>query len=805
MKNHFTVIFILLFASVHSQELLSSISGTVKDDYNNPLAFATVMIEGLKLGVLTDDNGSFLIKNVPQGKHNVVVSFIGYRTLFKTVEITSSKKKITINYKLSESVENLDEVNVNGKSKETEIETKGFAVNAIKTEEASIRNIQTNELLNTTVGVKIRQNGGLGSNVEYSLNGLSGNSVSIFIDGIPISMYGSSFSLNSIPPSMIENIEVYKGVIPGHLADDALGGAINIVMKKGARNNLNASVSYGSFNTLQASINGLYRFDKSGFTVKASGFHNYSDNDYEISGRNIVDKGLGGVETLITAKRFNDAYRSTGGTIQAGYTDVKWADQFFIGVTGSDDYKEVQHGAFVTKIPYKGRFLESDALLANLTYLKKDIFFKGLDVNVTGLFGERNRILNDTTAEAYSWTGNRAIDYKGDEFEYSWGSQQEGGPTLLNINRKVASIRTGISYEINKNHKVFLNHVYSGLDREDSDEMISLLENTFQQTSDIYKNIYSLSYELNAIDDKLKVNLFGKHYRQKVLNTFPRFNSNATEVIDEVYQSNKDYNGYGYAISYLLIKNLNILTSAEKAIRLPNENEVFGDAGENIEPNLTIEPETSNNYNLGFRFGRFNIKNHALTVSTNLFSRKIQNLIGFPGDAQDNQELGETIQYGNFDRETTSKGVEAEISYNFKDNFGFNFNLSKLTLQRKNLQDNIVNSPNVPLFTMNTSLRYSFNNFIQNTARFNLFYNAYFTDEFSYKEEQGTNVAGLEEFLIPTQFIQDFGCSYVFPNKRVSISLDVKNVFDEVAYDNLRVQKPGRAFYLKLNYIINNF
>lgn len=805
MKNHFTVIFILLFASAHSQELLSSISGTVKDDYNNPLAFATVMIEGLKLGVLTDNNGSFHIENVPQGKHNVVVSFIGYRTLFKTVEITSSKKKITVNYKLTESVENLDEVNVNGKSKETEIETKGFAVNAIKTEEASIRNIQTNELLNTTVGVKIRQNGGLGSNVEYSLNGLSGNSVSIFIDGIPISMYGSSFSLNSIPPSMIENIEVYKGVIPGHLADDALGGAINIVMKKGARNNLNASVSYGSFNTLQASINGLYRFDKSGFTVKASGFHNYSDNDYEISGRNIVDKGLGGVETLITAKRFNDAYRSTGGTIQAGYTDVNWADQFFIGVTGSDDYKEVQHGAFVTKIPYKGRFLESDALLANLTYLKKDIFFKGLDVNVTGLFGERNRILNDTTAEAYSWTGNRAIDYKGDEFEYSWGSQQEGGPTLLNINRKVASIRTGISYEINKNHKVFLNHVYSGLDREDSDEMISLLENTFQQTSDIYKNIYSLSYELNAFDDKLKVNLFGKHYRQKVLNTFPRFNSNATEIIDEIYQSNKDYNGYGYAISYLLIKNLNILTSAEKAIRLPNENEVFGDAGENIEPNLTIEPETSNNYNLGFRFGRFNIKNHALTVSTNLFSRKIQNLIGFPGDAQDNQELGETIQYGNFDRETTSKGVEAEISYNFKNNFGFNFNLSKLTLQRKNLQDNIVNSPNVPLFTMNTSLRYSFNNFIQNTARFNLFYNAYFTDEFSYKEEQGTNVAGLEEFLIPTQFIQDFGCSYVFPNKRVSISLDVKNVFDEVAYDNLRVQKPGRAFYLKLNYIINNF
>ena len=800
-----TFLLVNLNTEVFSQQPTNTISGQVITVSGEPLFGATVFIANTSTGSQTDENGNYLIKNIRSGEYVITASYIGLKTISKKVKIERSEKNIKIDFKLSESTEELDEVTVNGKTKETEIETKGFAVNVIETKEASIRNVQTNELLNTTVGVKIRQNGGLGSNVQYSLNGLSGNSVRIFIDGIPISMYGSSFNLNSIPPSMIENIEVYKGVVPGHLADDALGGAINIVMKNGVRSNFNASASYGSFNTVQASLNGLYRFNTSGFTVKASVFHNYSDNDYEISGRNIVDKGLGGVETLITAKRFNDAYRSTGGTIQIGYTDVKWADQFLIGVTGSDDYKEVQHGAFVTKIPYKGRFLESDALLANLTYLKKDLFVKGLDVNVTGLFGERNRIVNDTTGVAYSWTGKRAIDYKGDEYEYSWGAQQEGNPTLLNINRKVASIRSGISYELNKNHKVFLNHVYSGLDRQDSDEMISLLENTFQQTSDIYKNIYSLSYELNTFNNRLKVNLFGKHYRQKVLNTLPKFNSDATEVIDEVYESSKEYNGYGYAVSFSLLKNITLLTSAEKAIRLPNENEVFGDAGDNIEPNLTIKPEISDNFNLGFRLGKFNIQKHGLIISTNLFSRKIQDLIGFPGDAQDNQELGETIQYGNFDRETTSKGIEAEINYSYNNNLGFNFNLSRLSLQRKNLQDNIVNSPNVPLFTMNGSLRYSLNNVIQKQARLNLFYNAYFTDEFSYKEEQGTNVAGLEEFLIPTQLVQDFGCSYIFPNKKFALSLDVKNIFDKVAYDNLRVQKPGRAFYLKLNYTINNF
>jgi outer membrane receptor protein involved in Fe transport len=779
--------------------------GKVKVDNNEPGIDVFVVIKGdhFYKETVTDFNGEFYIKSVPYGTHKIQFHSLNSKPKTTIVQLNSKKKEVNI---FLESIKNqLDEVRITTKTEETKKETQGFAVNIIKTEEASLRNIQTNELLNTTVGVKIRQNGGLGSEVQYSLNGLSGNSVRIFIDGIPMSMYGSSFSLNSIPPSMIKNIEVYKGVVPGHLADDALGGAINIIMKKGIKSNINASASYGSFNTSQISVNGLYRFEESGFTVKASAFNNYSDNDYKISGKTIVDKGLGGVETPITARRFNDAYKSKGGMLQVGFTDVKWADQFYVGITGSDDYKEVQHGAFVTKIPYKGRFLESDALLANLTYQKKNFLIKGLDVNVTGLFGERNRIVNDTTAVAYSWSGDKAINYKGDEYEYSWGSQQEGGPTLLTINRKVASIRTGISYAINSHHKFLFNHAYSGLDREDNDEMVSLLENTFQETSDLYKNIYSLSYELNTFENKLKVNLFGKHYQQKVLNTSPVFNSNGTAVIDNIFDNNKNYNGYGFAASYAILDNIIVLTSSEKAIRLPSENEMFGDAGDNIEQNLSIKPEISNNYNLGFRFGRYNIKNHDFTISTNLFYRNIQNLIGFPSDAQSSQELGETVQYGNFDKETTSKGIEAEINYSYNNNFGFNFNLSRLSLERKNLYNNIVNSPNVPLFTMNSSLRYSFKNFIQKDARLNLFYSAYFTDEFSYKEEQGTNVGGLEAFLIPTQFVQDFGLSYVFPKKDFALSFDVKNIFDQAAYDNQSVQKPGRAFYLKINYTINKF
>ncbi len=794
----------LLFASLGYSQ--NSISGKVVDGSGQPLFGATVVVSNTSRATVTDENGMYILNNIPKGKFGVKASYVGFISKTLEVTISGSNKKSEINFTLSEDVESLNQVTVNGKTDKTKVETQGFAVNIVETKVASLRNVQINELLNTTVGVKIRQNGGLGSNVQYSLNGLSGGSVRIFIDGIPISMYGSSFSLNSIPASMIKNIEVYKGVIPGHLADDALGGAINVVLHKGTKTNLNASVSYGSFNTLQTSINGLYRFEESGFTIKTSLFHNNSDNDYKVWGGQVKDIAQDGSQTPITARRFYDAYESTGGMAQVGFTDVKWADQFLVGFTGSEDYKEIQHGAFMTLHPYKGRFSETDAKLANLTYQKKNLLTEGLDVNVTGLYGERNTIVNDTVAAAYTWSGERLVGFDGNYLDYTWGSQQEGGPTLSNTNRNVASIRTGVSYAINKNHKILANHIYSGLDREDSDEMKSLLENTFKQTSDLYKNIYSLSYDLNAFEEKLKVNVFGKHYHQKVLNTSPIFNDDKTEVIDEVFKSDQDFNGFGFAASYAILPNVVLLTSAEKAIRLPNETEVFGDVAGNVESNLNIKPEISKNYNLGFRFGKFNIQKHDFTIATNLFSRNIEDLIGFASNADRIVESSdELVHYDNFDESTTSKGIEAEINYSYNNNFGFNFNFSRLSLESKNRAGDIVDIPNTPLFTINSGIRYSIKNVLQKESRLNLFYNIYFTDEFSYIMNQGTNVAGLDAFIVPTQVIQDLGLSYTFPKENFVVSFDAKNIFNEAAYDNRSVQKPGRAFYLKLNYTINKF
>ncbi|PKD20713.1 TonB-dependent receptor [Salegentibacter salinarum] len=812
MDINFKISFVLLLFSISISTIYAQqtepksfdITGVIEDQNGDPISEATITASTLKHNYKTqsDSEGFYQLRNLEAG---VLLLEIRKGNFIAHHQIAVNSKNFEHNISINTSGNELGEVHLQAESFKNKMEKKGFALNVVETAEASIRNIQTNELLNTTVGVKIRQNGGLGSRAEYSLNGLSGSAVRIFIDGIPISTFGSSYNLNSIPPSMIERIEVYKGVVPGHLADDALGGAINIVLNKQSSESINASLSYGSFNTFQANVNGLYRFDNSGFTVKASAFHNYSDNDYEVSGRSVVVTGLGGQQTPITARRFNDAYRSTGGTVQLGYTDVNWADQFFVGFTGSDDYKEVQHGAFMTIMPYEGRFLESDATLANLTYQKQDLLTTGLDVNVTGYYGKRNRQVNDTVPWAHSWSGERAIDFRGNNYKYTWGSQQEGGPTLAKINRNVASMRTGLAYAINNNHKILANHVYSGIDREDSDELQSVLENTFLGTRDLHKNILSLTYELNAFDDRLKTNLFGKYYQQKSKSVDPEIEINpdgSRQIVDDVVSSNKKYEGYGFAASYELSPTITLLASAEKAVRLPNETEIFGNDGDNVVANASINPEQSNNYNLGLKLGTFNFKKHQFNVSTNLFTRNIKDRIGLPIETSLNVDE-ELIVYVN-QGSGTSKGIDAQLGYNYNNNFGLNFNVSRFDLKIENRGVEI-DVPNTPFFTMNGNLRYSFKDLIQKNSRLNLFYTLYFTDEFSYLVPQGSNTVGDEFFKVPQQLAQDLGLSYTFPNQNFVMSFDVKNIFDKPVYDNLSVQKPGRAFYLKLNYSINKF
>lgn len=809
------LLFCLLFVS-QFMNAQYRISGAVFNEKGILLKNIEVLLvsETLKQNTKSNQEGKYQFTNLPNGSYEIVLKKSSKEESFAVI-IDNQDQEIDIGfYSNAENESVLDDLVINIESVKSKLEKEGFAVNIIETKEAALRNIQTNELLDRTAGVRVRQNGGLGSSVDYNLNGMTGNSVRIFIDGIPISTYGTSYNLNSIPPALIERIEVYKGVIPIHLSDDALGGAINVVLKKGVRNTLNASVSYGSFNTLQTNFSGMYQ-NKNGFSLKASGFYNYSDNNYEIWGKFARNLRGDGTYEFVRAKRFNDAFKSIGGRVEAGFTDVKWADTFLVGLNVTDSYKEIQHGLYMT-VPYKGRFTDSNAQVLSLNYAKKNLLTQGLNVDFNGMISQRQQIINDTVKWRYNWYNEITKGKYGEDIKTLTGAQQ-GAPTLNHINRKIATLRAGASYEFLENHKLVVNHVLYNVNREDEDQLKPIAQRIYAATNDLEKNITSFAYEMKANDMKLKTNLFAKFYSQKIKRVEPRsVLVNGSPVKEDIVQESvKKATGYGIATSYLFTPSIIGLFSAEKAVRMPSEGEVFGDQGENIVSNSTIKPEISNNINLGVKLGAYKIRSHKFSLSGSGFIRDTRDKI-MREPSENLNEATQAAPFVNYGK-TKAVGFEAEITYAYKEKLNVLLSLSrfKSIYNVKNdgkggiLPQYKEQLPNEPFFTANGSVQYFFENILAKNSQLFVNYNFGFVESFYTVQPKAKGISNRDDLLksseTPRQFIQDIGLSYFFPNKQIVVSFDAKNIFNKQAFDNFAVQKPGRAFYVKLNYSLNKF
>ncbi len=807
---------IALFSFVTSAYSQQVVTGVAYDNAGNFLSQAEVVLfnQENKYQTHTDENGVYLLEGVNKGTYKILLVSDGKKSGYN-IEVRDQEVYYDLILEGHDRGNRMKDLIINVQSVKNRKEREGFAVNVIETKEAALRNIQTNELLDQSVGVRVRQNGGLGSGVNYNLNGMSGNSVRVFINGIPASTFGSSFDLNSIPPALIERIEVYKGVIPSYLADDALGGAINVVLKKNMNNNINASISYGSFNTFQANFSAAYRDDKSGFTIKPSAFYNFSDNNYEVWGkfaRNILADGS---YEYVRAKRFNDAYKSKGGRVELGFTDVKWADQMMVGINLSDSYKEIQHGTYMT-VPYYGRFTEADARVLSLEYQKKNIV-KNLDLSLSGMLSSRTTTVNDTVKWRYNWYGQIATGLYGEPLLTPQGAQQ-GAPTLNTIKRDVSTLRSLLTYHIHNQHRIVFSHYYYGVNRNDTDKLKSIAQQQFEGTRYVTKNISSLSYEFDAFQKKLRGNIFYKYYLQNLRKTDPVAvkdeNNNTIRELQTKEQKQKT-SGYGIATAYALSENTSLLFSAEKAVRLPSENEIFGSPGENILENNDIRPEISNNFNLGAKIGPFKIQeHHRLSFSVSGFLRDTKDkIVRRVNDRINNAE--QTAPFENLGK-TQSIGFEFEMHYNIKRKLNIGASMSKFKTvfnDRYDVNGNEyrhrykVQIPNEPFFTANANAQYTFEDVLLEKTKLHLHYNFSFIQSFYtiWPLETTANYHSyLAESQVPKQFIQDIGMSYVFPKKNFVLSFDVKNIFDKQAYDNFAVQKPGRAFYLKLNYNFNN-
>ncbi|MFI3262595.1 MAG: TonB-dependent receptor plug domain-containing protein [Rikenellaceae bacterium] len=773
---------------------------------SSPVAYAMIHIDGTTIGTLTDDKGYYQLPLI-HGNYKVKVTHLSFAEYSFDVNNTTHPRKddIITDISLTPMAISAESVIVTSQSKSQQLKEQGFALTSIGTQKALFSTITTDELVNNTPGVKIRQSGGLGSDMNYSINGLSDNSVRVYIDGVSIRNYGSNFTVSSIPPSLIERIDVFKGVVPAYLADDALGGAINIILKQNSINMLNTSYSYGSHNTHRADINGQFRTKKSGITAGASAYYNYSDNDYEVWGDNVIyvtDMTTFRNEN-VRARRFHDNYESYGMAGNIGLSHVNWADKLRAEIRYSEINKDIQHGASM-EVVYGQRRTEQNSIVANLTYEKRNILPR-LDVKVLASYSHSNRLLIDTCTYIYGWHGDIYTSNDGTPLEWTKGGGEGGAASMENNMENTIVGRINLDYALDKNrkHKISFNTMYSNFSRDVEDPYLSVLEQMLTETRIINKLTSSISYDINLINDKLKSSIFYKLFKQSATLVDPIVEDGVT--IGQEYSNNSLNGGYGAALSYAVLPKVLITISGEKAVRLPSFTELLGDVSNNIEATIDLKPEQSTNLNIGTLISDISLglsSRNKININANVFYRDVSNLIEKSVVNQNDDLYG----YENIGK-MLSKGVDAEINYTrrcvknelfISANAGyadarFNLKYNEFGVAYDQYNNRMRNQP---YLTAGGEVSFRIYNVFNTKGSLALNYNTNYTHEFYVNWEcYGSN----NKAIVPTQFTHDIGAVYTFPKNNYSLSFDAKNIFDEQVFDNYALQKPGRWLSVKFN------
>lgn len=750
--------------------------------------FATVRLKNTHFGSITNEKGIYHLK-APAGDYTLVVSAIGYETVERKVQLTEGERN-KMNIVIRPSTTELDEVVITSTGV-SRLKRSAFNAVAVDTKEMQNSTKNLSDALTKAPGMKLRESGGVGSDMQLMLDGFSGKHVKVFIDGVPQEGVGSSFGLNNIPVSFADRIEVYKGVVPVGFGTDAIGGVINIVTnKKRQRWFLDASYSYGSFNTHKSYVNFGQTF-KNGFTYEINAFQNYSDNDYHVDSP-VEDFESGRIdrETKVRVKRFNDTYHNEAVIAKLGVVDKKWADRLMFGFTYSNMYKDIQTGVR-QEIVYGQKHRKGHSLMPSLEYNKRNLFTRGLDLILTANYNKNTTINVDTASYKYNWYGDKKLlNSPGEQsYQHSQADNNNWNGTLT------------LNYRIGKAHTFTFNHVLNSFHRSNT----SLLTDEEQKDAiakETRKNISGLSYRLMP-SEKWNLSVFGKYYNQFVAGPIA-----TTTNQDDYVRITRDVNymGYGAAGTYFILPGLQAKLSYEKAYRLPTIEEMFGD--EDLEVgDIGIKPESSDNLNFSLSYNK-TFGKHSVYVDGGLIYRHTKDYIQRNIQSQSGGKYAAAyINYG----KVVTKGFNISARYGYKNWLSVGGNFTQMNV-RDNMKTSISNSetnltygermPNLPYLFADSDVSFYWRNLWKKGNTLTVTYDNQYLHSFTYNPSNlGANKGG---YVVPDQFSHNLALSYSFRKGRYNLSFECRNFTDEKLYDNFSLQKAGRAFYGKVRIHFGN-
>jgi TonB-linked SusC/RagA family outer membrane protein len=226
------------------------IQGTITDSRTKqPLPAAAVIVQGTKLGAVSDADGRFVLPNVPAGQHTLLVRRIGYGSVTQPVTVQAGQTA-TIDVALSEVAISLDQVVVTGTAATARKKEIGNSIGMVSAEQiaaAPVRNSQdviAGRVPSVTVLENSGQPGAGGTVIIRGTNTISQSTYPlIYVDGVRVfneptrNGWGGRTATNplqNINAADIDHVEIVKGAAATTLyGTEAAGGVIQIFTKHG--------------------------------------------------------------------------------------------------------------------------------------------------------------------------------------------------------------------------------------------------------------------------------------------------------------------------------------------------------------------------------------------------------------------------------------------------------------------------------------------------------------------------------------------------------------------------------------------
>ena len=266
--NKFLSIFFLLFTSFLLGQNIGSLNGRILDiQSQQPLPGATVLLEGTGIGVVTDDEGYFIINDIPSQSYNIVASFLGYQneTLYNVIVKSVGNRPIL--FELEEVTEALDEVVIVRSpfrtSRDTPLSTQSFSAVEIETYPGGNNDItkvvQSMPGISPSIG---------GFRNDIIIRGGAPNETVYYLDGIEIpninhfSTKGSAGGpVGMINVSFVRDVTLSSSAF-GAEYDNPLSGVLAFEQREGDPNKFGGNFRFGASEAGLTLEGPLFRKDK---------------------------------------------------------------------------------------------------------------------------------------------------------------------------------------------------------------------------------------------------------------------------------------------------------------------------------------------------------------------------------------------------------------------------------------------------------------------------------------------------------------------------------------------------------------